>query len=71
VSSVQPKLLNYKIVNIHPHDTLSFTEGLEFYKDTLYESRAERGFLFQKIRLQNRKNIKDLDSKYFGEGILF
>jgi hypothetical protein len=22
VSSVQPKLLNYKIVNIHPHDTL-------------------------------------------------
>jgi glutamine cyclotransferase len=35
VSSVQPKLLNYKIVNIHPHDTLSFTEGLEFYKDTL------------------------------------
>jgi hypothetical protein len=41
----QPKLLNYKIVNIHPHDTLSFTEGLEFYKDTLYENRAKE-FLF-------------------------
>jgi glutamine cyclotransferase len=40
VSSVQP-LLNYKIVNIHPHDTLSFTEGLEFYKDTLYESTGQ------------------------------
>jgi glutamine cyclotransferase len=29
-------------------------------------------FLFQKIRLQNRKIYKqDLDSKYFGEGITF
>jgi hypothetical protein len=41
VSSVQPKLLNYKIVNIHPHDTLSFTEGLEFYKDTFMKARAK------------------------------
>jgi glutamine cyclotransferase len=30
VSSVQPKLLKYKIVNTHPHDTTSFTEGLSF-----------------------------------------
>jgi glutamine cyclotransferase len=37
--------LNYKIVNIHPHDTLSFTEGLEFYKDTLYESTGQKGLL--------------------------
>jgi glutamine cyclotransferase len=32
------KLLKYKIINTYPHDTQSFTEGLEFYKDTLYES---------------------------------
>jgi glutamine cyclotransferase len=36
--------LNYKIVNIHPHDTLSFTEGLEFYKDTLYESKGRASY---------------------------
>jgi glutamine cyclotransferase len=36
--SITPKLLKYKIINTYPHDTKSFTEGLEFYKDTLYES---------------------------------
>jgi glutamine cyclotransferase len=65
--------LNYKIVNIHPHDTLSFTEGLEFYKDTLYESTGQKGFLFRKYDYKTGKIYKqvDLDSKYFGEGITF
>jgi glutamine cyclotransferase len=44
VSNVTPKLLNYKIVNTYPHDTSSFTEGLEFFKDTLYEGTGLRGF---------------------------
>ncbi|MBC7439649.1 MAG: glutaminyl-peptide cyclotransferase, partial [Flavobacterium sp.] len=74
VSNVQPKLLNYKIVNTFPHDTASFTEGLEFYKDTLYESIG----LYKKSKLLKTdyktgkiyKSLK-LDDKYFGEGITF
>ena len=74
VSNVQPKLLNYKIINTFPHDTASFTEGLEFYKDTLYESAG----LYKKSKLLKTdyktgkifKSLK-LDDKYFGEGITF
>ncbi|MEZ7506595.1 glutaminyl-peptide cyclotransferase [Flavobacterium sp. Arc2] len=74
VSSVQPKLLKYKIVNTHPHDTLSFTEGLEFYKDTLYESTGQKGAsYFRKYDYKTGKVYKqvDLEDKYFGEGITF
>jgi glutamine cyclotransferase len=46
--------LNYKIVNIHPHDTLSFTEGLEFYKDTLYAQGKGASYLENTItKLEN------------------
>src|SRR6478609_1045489 len=38
VSNVTPKLLKYKIINTFSHDTVSFTEGLEFHNDTLCES---------------------------------
>ena len=74
VSNVEPKLLNYTIVNTYPHDTASFTEGLEFYKDTLYESIG----LYKKSKLLKTdyktgkiyKSLK-LDDMYFGEGITF
>ncbi|MFE3868178.1 glutaminyl-peptide cyclotransferase [Flavobacterium sp. LS2P90] len=74
VSNVKPKLLNYKIVNTFPHDTTSFTEGLEFYKDTLYESTGLKGnSYFRKYDYRTGKVYKqiNLDAKYFGEGITF
>jgi glutamine cyclotransferase len=74
VSNVQPKLLKYKIVNTFPHDTTSFTEGLEFYKDTLYESTGLKGnSYFRKYDYRTGKIYKqiNLDAKYFGEGITF
>lgn len=72
VSSIEPKLLSYKIVNVFPHDTLSFTEGLEFYRDTLFESIGQ----YNKSKLL-KTNYKtgaiyksiDLEGNYFGEGI--
>lgn len=72
VSKVQPKLLKYKVVNTYPHDTLSFTEGLEFYKDTLYESTGQKGASYlRKYDYKSGKVFKqvDLEDKYFGEGI--
>ncbi|WP_035646950.1 MULTISPECIES: glutaminyl-peptide cyclotransferase [unclassified Flavobacterium] len=74
VSDIQPKLLKYKVVNSYPHDKKSFTEGLEFYKDTLYESTGQNGTSYvRKYDYKTGKIFKqiDLDSKYFGEGITF
>jgi glutamine cyclotransferase len=73
-SNVQPKLLKYKIINTYSHDIASFTEGLEFYKDTLYESTGLNGkSYFRKYDYKSGKVYKqvDLDSQYFGEGITF
>jgi len=66
--------LNYKIVNTYPHDTASFTEGLEFHNDTLCESTGQKGTsYFRKYDYKTGKIYKqiDLDSIYFGEGITF
>jgi glutaminyl-peptide cyclotransferase len=74
VSNVTPKLLNYKIINTFPHDTASFTEGLEFHNDTLCESTGQHGSsYFRKYDYKTGKIFKqiDLDAKYFGEGITF
>ena len=37
ISDITPKVLTYTIVNTYPHDIKAYTEGLEFYRDTLYE----------------------------------
>jgi glutamine cyclotransferase len=72
VSNVQPKLLSYTIAGVHPHDVNSFTEGLEFYNDTLYESTGQKGAsYFRKYDYSTGKKYQqvDLDALYFGEGI--
>lgn len=74
VSDVKPQLLKYKIINTYPHDKKSFTEGLEFYKDTLYESTGQEGASFiRKYDYKTGKTFKqiNLDQEYFGEGITF
>ena len=74
VSNVEPKALKYKVINTFPHDKQSFTEGFEFYNDTLYESTGEKGNSFlRKYDYKTGKTFKqiDLDKQYFGEGITF
>ncbi len=74
VSNVEPKLLKYTIVNTFPHDTASFTEGLEFHNDTLFESTGQKGgSYFRKYDYKTGNVYKqtNLDAKYFGEGITF
>ena len=72
ISDITPKVLTYTIVNTYPHDINSYTEGLEFYKDTLYESAGEYGkSRLLKTDYKTGKILKSLklEDKYFGEGI--
>lgn len=74
VSSVTPKLKTFAIVNTYPHDTTSFTEGLEFYGDILYEGTGQ--YEVSKLLKTDFKTGKiiqkiDLEKQYFGEGITF
>lgn len=72
VSNMQPKLLKFEIVNTYPHDTTSFTEGLEFYKGVLYESTGLEGksFLLKTdFKTGKIQQSVALEAQYFGEGI--
>jgi glutamine cyclotransferase len=72
MSGVEPKLLSYSLVRTYPHDTLAFTEGFEFYRDTLLESTGQKGLShFRKYDYKTGKIYKqvNMDNQYFGEGI--
>lgn len=71
-SNLIPKELNATIVNTYPHIKGSYTQGLEFYKERLYEGTGQynRSVLAEVeliTGLQLRKH--DLDGSIFGEGI--
>lgn len=73
-------LIQYTVMNILPHDTSFFTEGLEFYKGQLFESSGGDndaspfpsgvGILDLKTGKVDTKITLD-KSKHFGEGITF
>lgn len=67
-----PANLNYSIVKIYPHDTSSYTQGLIWYNNTLYEGTGLKGeSRLMKINLASGKHQQkiDLAKEYFGEGI--
>jgi glutamine cyclotransferase len=66
-------LINYNIISVYPHDTTSYTQGLEFYNGKLYEGTGD----FKNSALQvtdpktgkvEKKHVMGTDS-IFGEGI--
>lgn len=74
-STDEPRSISYSILNIYPHDTSSFTQGLLIYKGQLYEStgdEAANGNQVMKVDIQTGKvqKMASLErKKYFGEGI--
>lgn len=67
-----PEQLNYSIVNIFPHDTSSYTQGLEWNDNTLFEGTGLKGksVLYKMDSKLNQIGQKiKLDKAYFGEGI--
>jgi len=67
-----PAIYTYTIINEYPHDNTAYTQGLEFYQDTLYESTGKRGrSSLRKVDYKSGKVLKkiDLDNSIFGEGM--
>lgn len=68
----EPPMLPFTITNQFPHDTTTYTEGLEFNDNTLYESGGQYGTSkLVTVDLKTGKSTKSspLDKKFFGEGI--
>lgn len=68
--------LNYQVIDTLLHDTTSFTEGLVYHNNMLYESTGspdEIPFTKSLVGSVNSKGIieakVELERKYFGEGI--
>ena len=75
LSDVSPESKSTKIVSTFPHNSSSFTQGLEFYDNTLFESTGDpdrtAATMVAHVELETGKIIKKngLDASYFGEGI--
>ena len=71
-SNIEPEIMTYNIISEYKHDKNAYTQGLEFYKNQLYESTGLNGK--STLRKSDYKsgeilNIVNLDYEYFGEGL--
>ena len=72
LNNVAPKVYDYEILNEFPRSINSYTQGLEFYNDTLYESLGRYGqSKLVKVEFRTGKKLKEINlaSEYFAEGI--
>lgn len=70
--TTSPKNYTYKVLNTYPHNDKSFTQGLEFENNALYESTGQRGHsTLEKIDLKTGKSLQkhNLSDDKFGEGL--
>ncbi|RKS53623.1 glutaminyl-peptide cyclotransferase [Gillisia mitskevichiae] len=67
-----PEIYTYNVINTYPHDIEAYTQGLEFFKDTLYESTGQYGTSsLRKTNFETGEVLKkiELSDQYFGEGL--
>lgn len=75
IPDVFPQEYSAEVLKVYPHATTSYTQGLEFDGDQLYEGTGGTGAtgksMVAKVDLNSGKiqKKKMLDEKYFGEGI--
>ncbi len=72
LSELVPQKWNPIIKSVLPHNTSSFTQGLEFSNGELFESTGNFGQSYiAKVELQTGNHLQkvDLEQQYFGEGI--
>ncbi len=72
-SAIPPPVnVGYDVLNIYPHDTAAFTQGLVFHNGQLYEGTGHKGqSSLRKVDLGSGRIDKkvDLEPSLFGEGI--
>ncbi len=71
-NNTPPATYTYEIVNTYPHNPEAYTQGLEFYRDTLFESTGHYGkSTLKKVNLETGEAYKEIEipQKYFAEGI--
>lgn len=67
-----PEIYTYKIINSYPHSIEAYSQGLEFYNDTLYESTGQYGSSsLRKTNFETGEVLEEvkLTDRYFGEGL--
>jgi glutamine cyclotransferase len=72
VSDIIPEVWKVEITKEYPHNTSSFTQGLEFNNGVLYEGTGQNGSsLVAKVSLPSGDQLlkTDLEPTFFGEGI--
>lgn len=75
LSDVYPTNYTAEVVTVYPHRTTSYTQGLEFDGDQLYEGTGGMGAtgksMIAKVDLESGNPIlrENLGSEFFGEGI--
>lgn len=70
-SNIKPAEFTYKVVNVFPHDTTSYTQGLEYHNGRFLESTGEYGSsTLRWVDLKTGKALQkiDMDAKTFAEG---
>lgn len=71
-NNTAPVTYTYEIINSYPHATDAYTQGLEFYRDTLFESTGQYGeSSLRKVNFKTGEVYEKIDvpSDYFAEGI--
>jgi glutamine cyclotransferase len=66
-----PTALSYELIKVYPHDTSSYTQGLEWNGHTLIEGTGLEGKSILQILDTNMKLVGSkvkLEKEYFGEG---
>lgn len=71
-----PQQMTYTLLNVYPHDTSSYTQGLQYLNGFLYEGTGNPGFgenisKLRKVDVKTGKALQQiiLKGKLFGEGI--
>lgn len=65
-------MYTYKVVNIFPHDSEAFTQGLVYHDGFFYEGTGLNGHSsLRKVRIENGQVVQkiELAPAFFGEGI--
>src|SRR5437764_9684726 len=72
VAETAPREWTYRVVNVYPHDSEAYTQGLIYRDGFLFESTGLKGrSTLRKVRLETGEVVQQVyvDPAYFAEGL--